>query len=61
MRLRRIARRRGVSLAQVVNEILSAQTSTIQLSSKEYAAIAHATKQAEETGRRIATQYTDTP
>lgn len=61
MRLRRIARRRGVPLAQVVNEILAAQTATTELKAQDYAAIARATKQAEETGRRIATQYTDTP
>jgi predicted DNA-binding ribbon-helix-helix protein len=60
MRLRRIARRRNVSMAQIVNEILAAKTSTTELTAKDYAAIAHATKQAEETGRRIATQYPDT-
>jgi len=60
MRLRRIARRRNVSMAQIVNEILAAKTSTTELTAKDYDAIAHATKQAEETGRRIATQYPDT-
>jgi hypothetical protein len=49
-----------VPVAQVVNEILAAQTSTTELTAKDYAAIAHATKQAEETGRRIATQHSDT-
>jgi hypothetical protein len=57
MRLRKRAHELRVPLAVVVNEILAAQTASIELTSKHYDEIAKATKLAEQTGKRLATHY----
>jgi len=61
VRLEREARRRGIKVSELVTRILAAETSNIPISAKDYAAIQHATEQAEKTGRRLATKLDDTP
>ena len=61
VRLVRMARSRGVSLSEMVIEILAAKTANIPISVKDYEAILAATKKAESTGKRLATILDDSP
>jgi hypothetical protein len=54
-----MAHARGISMAQLVTEILSKETAMVQISARDYEAIAKATKEAEQTGKRIATKLDD--
>lgn len=59
-RLKIKARKMGMSVPNYVVTILTHETKDIALSSKDYEAIARATRQAERTGRRCATRF-DSP
>ena len=59
-RLKIKARKMGMSVPNYVTTILTHETKDIALSSKDYEAIARATRQAERTGRRCATRF-DSP
>ena len=61
VRLVRMARERGVSLSEIVIEILAAKTANIPITVKDDEAILTATKKAEDTGKRLATILDDTP
>lgn len=61
VRLARMAKSRGVSLSELVIEILAAKTANIPISVNDYEAILAATKKAAETGKRLATVLDDTP
>lgn len=61
MRIKRIARKRGCPVSHIVNEILAKHTHHVELTAADYEAIAKATRIAEQTGKRVATHYPDTP
>ena len=61
VRLVRIAQKAGISLSEIVVEILAAKTANLPISIKDYEAILAATKKATETGKRLATILNDTP
>ena len=61
VRLVRMAKSQGISLSELVIEILAAKTANIPISVKDYEAILAATKKAAETGKRLATILDDTP
>lgn len=61
VRLVRMAKARGVSLSELVIEILAAKTANIPISVKDYEAILTATKKAAASGQRLATILDDTP
>jgi hypothetical protein len=54
-RLTRESQRRGISVSELVVEILVAKTANWPISSKDYEAIRKATEEAEKTRRRLAT------
>ena len=56
-RLRRRARDLGTTLPSYIIGILSERTSDVVLTSKDYEAIAEATRRAEKTGKRCATRF----
>lgn len=56
-RLRRRARELGTTLPSYVIGVLSERTAQVVLTSKDYEAIAEATRKAEKTGKRCATRF----
>ena len=61
VRLVRMSKARGISLSELVTEILAAKTANIPISVKDYEAILEATKKSVKTGKRLATILADTP
>lgn len=58
-RLRKAAKKSGVKVPAYVAAVLAQQTLDVVLTSHDYEAIAKATKEAEQTGRRCATRFDD--
>ena len=56
VRLKKEAARRGISVTELVTELLSAATANIDLSVDELRAIYESAKEAQKTGRRVATR-----
>lgn len=59
VRLMRAAQRRGISVSELVTEILASKTANLPITAKDYEAIRIATEKAEKTGRRLATILND--
>lgn len=58
-KLKRQAKQMGVKLPTLITQLLTNATLNVTLSSEDYQAITDATRKAEQTGKRCATQFND--